>query len=89
MLYYNVLMDYHGDGLAQAQPPGGGKIVMESAKNAHVEAGVRELSRGSQRWIGWTVLETAAYIQQCVLGGSFIEPTPVKPGPALSSDVMP
>ena len=26
---------------------------------------------------------------ECVLGGSFIEPTPVKPGPALSSDVTP
>ena len=37
----------------------------------------------------WTVLETAVYIGQCVLGGSFIEPTPVKPGPTLSSDVTP
>ncbi len=37
----------------------------------------------------WTGLETAVYIEQCVLGGSFIEPTPVKPGPALSSDVTP
>ncbi len=26
---------------------------------------------------------------ESVLGGSFIEPTPVKPGPALSSDVTP
>jgi hypothetical protein len=29
------------------------------------------------------------YSKQCVLGGSFIEPTPVKPGPALSSHVRP
>ena len=37
----------------------------------------------------WTAVEAAAYIKQCVLGGSFIEPTPVKPGPALSSYVTP
>ena len=45
--------------------------------------------RGPNTRDRWTVLEMAAYIEQCVLGGSFIEPTPVKPGPALSSHVTP
>ena len=34
-------------------------------------------------------LRDGALYWECVLGGSFIEPTPVKPGPALSSDVKP
>ena len=34
-------------------------------------------------------LGDGALYWECVLGGSFIEPTPVKPGPALSSDVTP
>jgi hypothetical protein len=89
LLYNNTLVGWRAGGAPQLWPLRVGQIVMTAAKNIQVEVEMMAKDGGHPRCIGWTVLETVAYIQRCVLGGSFIEPTPVKPGPALSSHVTP